>query len=680
MKPCVSACLSDTLDICGLTNMIRKPTCFKSPAGTLLDVILTASPKRVASVLNVDTAISDFHNLIAFSTKLHVPRTTRDPIWYRSYKKFDEEYFKRDIATAPYHVGEIFDDLDDKFWYSKSLIDDIINEHAPLKRKKPVARPVPFINASLRKACHKKSMARNKYFRQGRTQILWERYRKSRNHASKVKKTSMKNYFESRCNKEKVTHSSTNFWDTVKPFLTDKIKNSNDFISLRSSDKIINDPVTVCNEFNELFANVALNIGRNDNINLDEDLLSIANSYGDHPSIEAIKHHMSHVDIFDFKEVSQNEVRTLLKGLNPKKSPGYDNVPPKLLTIAAEEMSIPLTPLINGSIKTASFPDQLKLAELSPLFKNSDSLLTGNYRPVSVLTCISKVFEKVYHDQLYEYFKEILASLLTAFRKNFSTQHVLLKVIEDCKAALDRHEHIGLILMDLSKAFDCLPHQLLLSKLYFYSLSENACTLLKSYLQNRRQRVKLGSARSEWPILQKGVPQGSVLSPLLFNVFMNDLFFKLCDRCSLYNYADDNTISISHSDADELKRQLQDCSEMAIQWFESNQMQVNPSKFQLMIMYSGLKPGPIELTICNQVIQSVECVKLLGIHIDDKLSFDKHISTLCKRASQQCNALNRIAKFLSKESKECLFNAFILSNFMYGNLVWHFCSKKNVIK
>ena len=126
---------------------------------------------------------------------------------------------------------------------------------------------------------------------------------------------------------------------------------------------------------------------------------------GDHPSIEAIKRHMSHVDNFDFKEVSQNEVRTLLKGLNPKKSPGYDHVPPKLLTIAAEEMSIPLTPLINGSIKTASFPDQLKLAELSPLFKNSDSLLTGNYRPVSVLTCISKVFEKVYHDQLYEYFK-----------------------------------------------------------------------------------------------------------------------------------------------------------------------------------------------------------------------------------------------------------------------------------
>ena len=163
---------------------------------------------------------------------------------------------------------------------------------------------------------------------------------------------------------------------------------------------------------------------------LDEDILSIADSYSGHPSIEAIKHHMSHLDNFDFKEISQNDIRMLLKGLNPKKSPGNDHVPPKLLNIAAEEMSIPLTPLINSSIRTASFPDQLKLAELSPLFKNNDSLLTGNYRPVSVLTCISKVFETVYHDQLYEYFREILASLLTAFRQVSFKKEVGVMVID----------------------------------------------------------------------------------------------------------------------------------------------------------------------------------------------------------------------------------------------------------
>ena len=119
---------------------------------------------------------------------------------------------------------------------------------------------------------------------------------------------------------------------------------------------------------------------------------------------------------------------------------------------------------------------------------------------------------------------------------------------------------------------------------------------------------------------------------------------------------------------------------MAIQSLESNQMQVNPSKFQFMAMYCVLNPGSIKLTIGNQVIQSVECIQLLGIHIDNKLSFDKHISTLCQQASQQFNRLNRIVKFLSKESKECLFSAFILSNFMCGNLVWHFLSKKNALE
>ena len=137
---------------------------------------------------------------------------------------------------------------------------------------------------------------------------------------------------------------------------------------------------------------------------------------------------------------------------------------------------------------------------------------------------------------------------------------------------------------DLSKAFDCLLNQLLLSKLNFYGLSKNACPVLTSYLQNRRQRVELGSALSELSILQKVVPQGSVLGPLLFLVLINKLFFKMCYHFSLYNNADDNTIRISHSDTAEMKQQLQDCSKMAKQSFESDQMQVNRSKFRFMVM------------------------------------------------------------------------------------------------
>ena len=262
--PRESQCIRDVVETHGLENMISDPTCFKSDKGSLLDVIFTNAKNRVSSSLNIDNGISDFHNITCFSTMLHVPRPIKQRIVYRTYKNFNEDTFKNDISTAPYHVGEIFEDFDDKFWFYKKLIADITDSHAPIKHRQPVSFPVPFMNSKLRKACHTKSMLRNRYFRGGRTKGQWESYRKSRNAATKLKAESMKKYFEDKCNPMYSTVKQNVFWDSIKPFMTEKVKHDNKSICLKIDDSIISRPAAVCNAFNDYLSSIASSLGNND--------------------------------------------------------------------------------------------------------------------------------------------------------------------------------------------------------------------------------------------------------------------------------------------------------------------------------------------------------------------------------------------------------------------------------
>ena len=227
--------------------------------------------------------------------------------------------------------------------------------------------------------------------------------------------------------------------------------------------------------------------------------------------------------------------------------------------------------------------------------------------------------------------------------------------------------------MDLSRAFDCLPHALALAKLKAYGLQHSALKLMSSYLTDRYQRVKIADKRSDWLKIIKGVPQGSILGPLLFNIFINDMYFMI-KGCHLYNYADDNTLSFSHHDPESLHLTLEHKSEESIQWFTQNEMLANPDKFQAIVLCPSRRDScNISFGIGGEVIKSEDHVRLLGVEIDNKLKFDVHITSLCKKAARQINVLRRISSFFDESSKLLIFRSFILSNFNYCPLVWHFC-------
>ena len=228
----------------------------------------------------------------------------------------------------------------------------------------------------------------------------------------------------------------------------------------------------------------------------------------------------------------------------------------------------------------------------------------------------------------------------------------------------------------LSKAFDCLPHGLLIAKCHAYKVTVPACELLADYLSQRKQRVKIGRARSSWADLHKGVPQGSILGPMLFTIFINNLFLFI-EKCSLYNYANDNTISYSVPCLSDVLSNLQSDCNHAIEWFNSNGMKANPDKFQFM-MLSSSSLAPVELLLdYSTYITSQGCVKVLGITIDKQLTFNEHISLCCTKAARQLNAFARISKYLNPNSRRTIHHSFIAS---YCPLVWHFCGKTNNAK
>ena len=323
-----------------------------------------------------------------------------------------------------------------------------------------------------------------------------------------------------------------------------------------------------------------------------------------------------------------------------------------------------------------TFPANMKRAEVSPIYKKSDKMYKGNYRPVSVLSTISKLYESVMNDQLVCHFVSIFNNLLSAFRKGHSCQTLLVKCVEDWKMALDDNKYVGVLFTDLSKAFDCLPHSLLLAKLRAYGLDISACNLMASYLSNRKQRVKIGNARSKWISLSKGVPHGSILGPLLFNIFINDMYMFI-QECVLYNYADDNSLSCTAPTIEHVISNLESDGRKAIKWFTDNGMQANPTKFQFMILSpDDTREYSLKLTE-STIIKSEKHVKVLGVIIDSKLNFPLHISTICRKAARQLNALARISSHLDLAGRRIIYNSFVASNFNYCPLVWHFCGSTN---
>ena len=230
------------------------------------------------------------------------------------------------------------------------------------------------------------------------------------------------------------------------------------------------------------------------------------------------------------------------------------------------------------------------------------------------------------------------------------------------------------ILMDLSKAFDTINHELLIAKLHAYDFTRESLLIILSYLSDRWQHVKIDSSFSSWTNLTQVVPQGSFLGPLLFNIYLNDLFFALKD-IEVCNFADDTTPFVCDLDLNTTLKKLEENSAMALTWFETNYMKLNSDKCHLLV--SGHHYEEMFVKIGNDIIWESKSVKLLAITIDKELKFDKHVDKVCSKANRKLSVLSRMRSFLSARKRRIVFKSFIESQFKYCPLTWMFCSRKS---
>ena len=272
------------------------------------------------------------------------------------------------------------------------------------------------------------------------------------------------------------------------------------------------------------------------------------------------------------------------------------------------------------------------------------------------------------YNQILAYIDKFLSPYLFGFRKGHNTEQCLIIMLEAWKKALDEKKNTGAILTDLSKAFDCLNHDLLTAKLKAYGFDHDALIFIYSYLKERRQRTKIGSSYSPWKEIKYGVNQGSILGPLLFNIFLNDIFYFI-NNTKIANYADDNTTYFMDENVPNLLNILENETTALLKWFKANEMKSNEDKCHLLII-DHQDENCVQLG--NENIVGSSSVDLLGIKIDKNLNFNEHVSKLTKKGNQKLHALARISKYLCKEKLKIIMKTFINSHFNYCPLTWMF--------
>jgi len=472
-------------------------------------------------------------------------------------------------------------------------------------------------------------------------------------------RSAKKKYYETRFFKCK--NDIKNTWKTIKEVLNSSA--NNDYPKYFLIDDLpCHEPHKIANAFNKYFVEIGPALASNITPPID---LSFQNFLTKNiPST------------FTFQTVSEDYVLKIINELKPKTSRGVDNISNNLIKLIKFEIVKPLTMIINQCMNIGMFPDKMKIAKVLPIYKKGENTYFENYRPISILPSVSKVFERIIHNQLYNYFNDnnLFYENQYGFRKHHSTELAALDLIDRVTCAMDINQTPLSIFLDLSKAFDTLDHNILLHKLKFYGVQERSLELFKNYLCDRKQVVHYDEVTSENLVIKTGVPQGSILGPLLFIIYLNDLCYA-CNRFKPVIYADDTALSAVLENLDPTGQHIVNTINTELEqinnWFKLNKLSVNSAKTKAMLFHTVQKRVPdVPISIDGTIIDFVKEFKYLGVILDSHLTWKPHIKYVSKKVAQTNGVMIRMKRYLPPYILLTLYNSLILPYLSYGIMVW----------